>query len=310
MLAILCSGQGQQGPRTFAVTGEPSAASPLFRRAAALLGGDDPRELVRRAPDAALHHDRTGQILCALQALAAAASFADAWPRRRVVAGYSVGEMAAWSIAGPLAAEGVLDLVARRAELMDAASRPGDGLLFVRGLARAAIETLCARHAAAIAIVEPGDAWVVGGSGDALDALTPAARAAGAIHIVRLGVEVAAHTPRLAAAATAFRTCLEQVPNVGGVAPATRLLSGVDAAAVFDVRAGLGKLAAQVSRTVEWGRCLDACVEAGAVAFFELGPGRALAEMAARAHPQIPARSVEDFRTPAGVRAWLHRVAR
>ena len=34
-------------------------------------------------------------------------------------------------------------------------------------------------------------------------------------------------------------------------------------------------------------------VEAGAVAFLELGPGRALAEMAASAYPAIPARSIE-----------------
>jgi [acyl-carrier-protein] S-malonyltransferase len=47
-------------------------------------------------------------------------------------------------------------------------------------------------------------------------------------------------------------------------------------------------------------------VEAGASVFFELGPGRALNEMAAGAY--ISARSLEDFRTLQGARAWLARV--
>ncbi len=50
------------------------------------------------------------------------------------------------------------------------------------------------------------------------------------------------------------------------------------------------------------------CVEAGA-AFLELGPGRALAEMALLSHSDPARRSLDDFRTLDGVRAWLGRVA-
>ena len=42
----------------------------------------------------------SGQILCTLQALAAAAVLRDAMPGRIIVAGYSVGEVAAWGVAG------------------------------------------------------------------------------------------------------------------------------------------------------------------------------------------------------------------
>jgi [acyl-carrier-protein] S-malonyltransferase len=59
---------------------------------------------------------------------------------------------------------------------------------------------------------------------------------------------------------------------------------------------------------VQWAACLHACVEAGATAFLELGPGRALSEMAASAHPHATARSLEDFRTLRGVRDWLARL--
>jgi malonyl CoA-acyl carrier protein transacylase len=46
------------------------------------------------------------------------------------------------------------------------------------------------------------------------------------------------------------------------------------------------------AQTVQWATCLEACVEAGALAFLELGPGRALAEMAASAYPAIVSREV------------------
>jgi len=302
-LALLCSGQGHQGPETFALTAE---AAGLFAHAAALLDGRDPRELVRRAPAAELRRNRTAQLLCTLQALAAHASLAGAWPRRLVVAGYSVGELAAWSVAGLLAPATALDLVARRAEAMDAATVAGDGLVFVRGLGRGEVEALCRRHDAAIAIVEPGGAWVLGGSGPALERIESDARSAGA-HAVRIGGDVASHTPRLAAASTAFRRALAAAAVADEPAPGVRLLRGVDGATVVDVERGLDQLAAQVSHTVEWAACLDACVEAGAIAFLELGPGRALAGMAANAHG-LPARSLDDFKTLDGVRAWLDRV--
>jgi DNA-binding transcriptional LysR family regulator len=59
---------------------------------------------------------------------------------------------------------------------------------------------------------------------------------------------------------------------------------------------------------VHWAACLRGCVEAGASTFLELGPGRALSEMAKSAYPAIPARSLEDFRTLEGARAWLARL--
>ena len=78
-LAILCSGQGRQHPNMFALTGDVPEAASLFARATALLDGRDPREFVRTATSEVLHHNRTGQILCSLQALAAATAL-----RRRV----------------------------------------------------------------------------------------------------------------------------------------------------------------------------------------------------------------------------------
>ncbi|RDJ21875.1 acyltransferase domain-containing protein [Bosea caraganae] len=307
-LAILCSGQGRQHPGMFVLTGHAPAAAFLFAHAATLLGGRDPREIVRTETSEALHHNRISQILCTLQALAAATALRDALPDRLIVAGYSVGEVAAWGVAGLLDMTDALDLVAQRAEIMDAASPPGDGLLFVRGLSRDAIDGLCARHDAAVAIVNPGDAFVIGGNGVALGALSDEAKALNAARVVRVPVEVASHTKRLAAASPAFRDSLGKVAP-GHPRTGTRLLSGIDGAPVLDVASGLDKLAAQISQTVRWAACLQGCIEGGATAFLELGPGPALSEMAAGAYPGTPARSLDDFRTLQGASAWLARYA-
>jgi [acyl-carrier-protein] S-malonyltransferase len=303
-LAILCSGQGRQHPGMFALTGEVPETQGLFAHAARHLG-EDPRAMVRDASAATLRHNRTGQILCALQALAAATALRPALPGRIVVAGYSVGEVAAWGVAGLFDAEDTLDLVAQRAEAMDAASPPGDGLLFVRGLSRDTVEGLCARHDAAIAIINPGDAFVLGGNRVALDALGAEARGMHARRVVDVAVEVASHTKRLAQASTVYREILLRAPLHFPPRSGTRLLSGIDGAPVLDALTGLDKLAAQISQTVQWAACLEACVEAGATAFLELGPGPALSEMVASAYPGLPARSLDDFKSLEGVRAWL-----
>lgn len=307
-LAILCSGQGRQHPDMFALTGEAPQAADLFAHASALLGSDV-REFVRSEAGDVLHRNRKGQILCTVQALAAAAALADVMSGQLIVAGYSVGEVAAWGVGGVFDPLDTLDLAARRAEAMDSVTSPGDGLLFVRGLSRSEIDCLCARHGAGIAIINPGDAFVIGGGGAALEAIADDAKAMRAARVVELPVEVASHTRRLINASSAFRSDLRQVratfPSRGQI----RILSGIDGAPVLSLDSGLDKLASQISQTVQWASCLQGCIEAGATAFLELGPGHALSVMAASAWSDVPSRALDDFRSLQGVRTWLGHYA-
>jgi [acyl-carrier-protein] S-malonyltransferase len=226
-------------------------------------------------------------------------------PGRIIAAGYSVGEVAAWGVGGLLSAADTLDLVASRADVMDAATQPGDGLMFVRGLSREAIDRVCERHDAAVAIVNPADGFVLGGNRTALQALADEAKTMQATRIVDLPVEVASHTKRLAAASAAFRERLHSLSPAFPPPAGTRILSGVDGASISAIDTGLDKLAAQISHTVQWATCLQSCIEAGATAFLELGPGHALSAMVASAWPDIPSRSLEDFRSLQGARAGL-----
>jgi [acyl-carrier-protein] S-malonyltransferase len=286
-LALLCSGQGGQHRAMFTLTGAAPEAAHVFEAAADVLG-QDPRRFVQTADDAALFANRAGQILCCTQALAARAILT---VEPHLVAGYSVGELAAWGCAGAIDPPDLLRLAARRAELMDAVSPAGSGLAGVVGIARAPLEDLLA-DGVSIAIVNGPDSFVVGGAGTGFARCleTTAARA----RVVRLRVAVASHTPWLADAASAF---LDALRGTVVRKPTARLICGVDGGIVRQVEPGLGRLAAGIANTIDWSACLTSCREAGADRFLELGPGTALARMAG-------GRAVEEFRTATGLNAW------
>jgi [acyl-carrier-protein] S-malonyltransferase len=282
-----------------------SEAEPIFAAAASVLG-QDARLFVRKAAPADLFSDFSGQILCCTQALAAWAALGTVRPARAVIAGYSVGELAAWGCAGALDGPGTLRLAQRRAVLMDAAAPSDGGLVAVVGLRRATLEPILAWHAVSIAIVDGVDSFVVGGPRAGLEAACQEAGACGARRTVSLPVAVPSHTPLLSKATEQFRAVLREasprLPRAG-----YRLLSGIDGDTIHDVETGIDKLARQISTTIDWAACLESCRSAGAKAALELGPGTALTHMAAARFPDGRARAVEEFRTLAGLRTWLQR---
>jgi [acyl-carrier-protein] S-malonyltransferase len=306
-IAILCSGQGYQAADMFNLLADAPEAGPVFEHARLVLGGEDPREFVRRATDDALHADEVGQILCCTQAVAAWAVLSAKVPRPVVVAGYSVGELAAWGVAGLLDYEGVLDLAVERAEAMDAATIQPSGLVAIHGLRRAALDPICRAHGAYIAIVNGEDQMLVGGTRRALEAVAHDAQAAGAMRTTRLPVAVASHTPLLAGASDRFRQALKKAHLSAAVPPSVRLLSGIDGAAVFDVHAGADKLARQIQQTVDWAACMESCRAAGVTKVVELGPGNALARFMREFMPESDAHSLSEFHSLLGVKHWMQR---
>ena len=280
-------------------------AEPVFAAAAEVLG-QDPRQFVREAAPADLFSDRSGQILCCTQALAARVALGAAWPARAVIAGYSIGELAAWGCAGAVDGPNTLRLAQHRAAAMDAAAPKDSGLAVIVGLLRPTLEPILARHAAFFAIVNEDDNFTVGGSRAALLAVCQEAGARGAKRAFVLPVAVPSHTPLLREATEQFRAVLnEAFPRLPGAG--YRLLSGIDGGTVGDIETGIDKLARQISNTIDWSACLESCRSAGAVAALELGPGATLSHMASALLPDGRARSVEEFRSLTGLRTWLQR---
>lgn len=303
MLALLCGGQGRVSAEMFDLAAEQPEAAAVFAAAQNLLGSD-PRMLVKEAAADILFANRASQILSVTATLANHACIATALPSRLAVTGYSVGEMAAWSIAGIWSPQVTLPLTALRAQLMDCADGGNGQLGYVRGLDRAAVQVLATSHHCTIAIVNPGNLHVVGGARDDVEALCQAAEAAGAQRAALLDVRIASHTPRLASTVAELRAALTQAGAAKPKAGCT-LLSGGDGSRIFAADKAIDRLAAQIAEPIDWAATLEALVELGIDQVLDLGPGHALADMMRGTYPEIRSYSADAFRSVAGLRDWL-----
>lgn len=299
-LALLFPGQGAQHPHMLPwLDARPEAQAPLNAMAAQL--GVDWRDRLA-APDwlrtnAVAQPLLTGVNLAAWQVLAAQL------PRPVAVAGYSVGELAAFAAAGVFDAATAVELASARARFMDGcASGPPTGLLALQG--PGALAAAQASSGIAIAIRITPDRVIVGGTVERLDDGVATWSAAG-LSCSRLPIGVASHTPAMAPAAAAFAERLTQTNLRAADVPVVCNLTG---AATRRADALASALAGQIAHTVPWDDCMNSVAERGVRCVLEIGPGSALAAMWREQHPDIPARSVEEFQGPEGAVAWVRRM--
>jgi [acyl-carrier-protein] S-malonyltransferase len=302
-LVVLCPGQGAQHAGMFDLArGDPDASR--------LLDGWFADPILATPLEAALagarrFANRVAQPSIVAATLATWVALRDPALPPMLVAGYSIGELAAYGVAGALDPLDAIKLALGRARLMDAClvGAPRQGMVALSGIGRASADSLLARFGFHAAIVTGEDALVAGGPGECCDALADAAVAAGGRATV-LPVEVASHTPLLQGAVAPFSALLRAQR---WAAPAFPVLSGISAEPVQDVGRAIVDLSRQIAEPIRWKDCMDACAEAGATVALELGPGAALSRMLQARHPGIACRAVSEFRSLGGVRAWLER---
>jgi malonyl CoA-acyl carrier protein transacylase len=303
MLALLCGGQGSLSPGMFDLVADHPAAEPIFVAARAVLG-QDPREMILAGGVEELSSNHTSQILTVTTALATHACVADLLEEPIAVAGYSVGEIAAWSIAGIWTAAEALRLTDIRARLMESVAGPKGRLGYVRGLDQNKLRRLAEKHRCEIAIINPGLLFVVGGTERDVTDVCREATAEGAAHTGLLSVKIASHIAQLERACEPFQNALDS-SKLSLIAGSRILLAGGDGERIFSAVKGTAKLARQIARPIDWSATLDALAELGAVRVLDLGPGHALAEMMHGFIPSIRCYSADRFRTLDGLRNWL-----
>ncbi len=302
-VALLFPGQGTQHDGMLPwLESSPPALAMLLRLAAEL--GDDWR--ARLGDDAWAQANRVAQQLVTGASVAAWATLAPGLPRVVAVAGYSVGELAACVAAGMLDEHAGFTLATRRAAAMDDCAAAHDGgLLALSGVTADDVADACARWRLEIAIRIGPDRCVVGGTPAHLDAASHDLQARGA-KATPLGVRVASHT-------SAMRDAVPLLADVLGSlewhAPRVPWVAGSRGAVVRDLAQVRRSLAEQVAVTVRWDDCMDTVVERRPDCVLEVGPGTTLARLWRDRHPRTPARSCEDFASPAEVWRWVERAA-
>lgn len=207
-----------------------------------------------------------------------------------VVAGHSVGEIAAYAIAGVISADDAIKLAATRgAEMAKACAVEPTGMAAVLGgeeadvLARLeALDLVPANRNAAGQIVAAGAIA-------ALDKLVedPPEKA----RVRKLATAGAFHTHYMASALDGYAAAAEGVTSAE---PNTTLLSNADGQPVDSAADAMSKLVAQMTRPVRWDLCTETMRRLDVTAIVEFPPAGTLAGIAKRELRGVPTHAVKS----------------
>ncbi len=209
-----------------------------------------------------------------------------------VIAGHSVGEIAAYAMAGVISEDDAIKLAAvRGAEMAKACAAESTGMSAVLGgdenevLARLeALDLIPANRNAAGQIVAAGAVA-------ALEKLAedPPANA----RVRQLATAGAFHTHYMASAQDGYAAAAAEVATHD---PATTLLSNFDGRPLTSAADAIEKLVAQLTRPVRWDLCNDTIRALNITAIIEFPPAGALTGIAKRELRGVPTHAVK---TPA-----------
>ena len=174
--AFLFGGQGTEVPRMgLALAAERPEAAAWLQYAGELAGVDAEHVLTTGGP--AFSRTSVIQPLLTAVALGVASALAARGIAPAFVAGHSLGELAAWSVAGAFDARTSIAIAARRGAAMEreAAQHPG-GMIAVVGQSEEAVRELVRIGSAAGSVViaahNAAQEWTLSGDRGALDAIT------------------------------------------------------------------------------------------------------------------------------------------
>jgi acyl transferase domain-containing protein len=208
-----------------------------------------------------------------------------------VVAGHSLGEVAALVAAGVLSAEDGLRLVATRGRLMqESGERAGDGSMLAllgTGAAERA-EQVAEPHGLTVANDNAPNQVVLSGSREAFVAATQTAKGLG-LRAVPLPVTGAFHSPYMAEAVGEFEAALAAIDFQE---PSITAVSSITTAPFDDVAA---RLADALTRPVRWRETLLALHADGATRFVETGPGKVLTGLVRRTVTDVEAITADQL---------------
>ncbi len=278
MIALLAPGQGSQTPGMLAEWLELPGAADRINTWSDISGLDLAR-LGTTATAEEITDTAVTQPLVVATTLLAYAEFAKrGLPASTVVAGHSVGEIAAYAIAGVISPDQAVTLASvRGAEMAKACAAEATGMAAVLGgdeaevLSRLeALELIPANRNAAGQIVAAGAVA-------ALEKLAedPPAKA----RVRQLATAGAFHTHFMAAALAGYT---EAAAAVTPADPTTTLLSNYDGQPVASGADAMEKLVAQMTRPVRWDLCTETMRKLDTTAIVEFPPAGTLTGIAKR----------------------------
>lgn len=205
--------------------------------------------------------------------------------RPRMMAGHSLGELSALTVAGALSFEDGLKLVYARAMAMQKCceAQPG-AMAAIIALPDEVVEQVCREVSTDNCVVIPANyncpgQLVISGHVEAVNAACEKLKAAGAKRALVLPVSGAFHSPLMQAAKDELAAAIERTEFSEPVCP---VYQNVDALPHTDPAEIKANLMAQLTGSVRWTKSVQNMIADGATEFTECGPGKALQGMIAK----------------------------
>ena len=203
--------------------------------------------------------------------------------RPSMVSGHSFGQFTAAAAADSITFSDALKLVRERGRIMTkwSQSKPG-GMASIIGPSDDDVRDLCARvspdgEVGVAAINAPGQT-VISGRIAALARAIDAIRERGA-RVVQLPISVPGHFPKMTEAREELRRFIDNIEFGDPRSPVVSSLTGRILTTAEEVRQ---ELSDQMTGAINWMRAFLEMRRAGAVAFFEVGPGNVLSNLSKR----------------------------
>jgi putative [acyl-carrier-protein] S-malonyltransferase len=195
-----------------------------------------------------------------------------------LVAGHSVGELAAAAMAGVVSAESAMVLVRERGRGMaEASAVTPTSMTAVIGGDRE--EVLAAIEAAGLTPANNNGSGQIVAAGTKEQLAALADNAPRRARLIPLSVAGAFHTHHMAPAVARLEALTAAVPTED---PRTGLLSNADGALVTSGREYLERLVRQVANPVRWDLCMETMSRLGVTGILELAPAGTLTGIAKR----------------------------
>ena len=275
-----------QGAQQVGMAGDVAAAAAVVDQRfeeASDAAGFDLAKVVREGPAEELNRTEITQPALVMVGVA----LFDAWRAQGgavpvLVAGHSLGEYAALTVAGALDFAAAVRLVHERGKLMQEAVPLGEGAMAaILGLDDDQVAACCdgVDGVAAPANYNSPGQVVIAGAADAVQAAADACREAGARRTVMLDVSVPSHCELMAPAGEALGALLDGVELRD---PRIPVVQNFTAAAATDAATVKANLLRQLVSPVRWSDSVQTMAAAGVGTFIECGPGNVLAGLARR----------------------------
>ncbi|MFM2384277.1 MAG: hypothetical protein RL166_151 [Actinomycetota bacterium] len=283
MLVIVCPGQGSQTPGFF----NPWLEIPTFRETieiAQAAAGIDLLTYGTISDADTIKDTAVAQPLIVSASLASyAALTAAGLTNISGVAGHSVGEVAAASIAGVFDNATAMEFVTKRGtEMAKAAALTKSSMAAILGGDRDEVVAYLEARGLSAANYNGSGQIVAAGDADGIALL--ATEPLAGTRVIPLQVAGAFHTKFMEPAVAELANYAAGISTTDA---SKKLWTNKDGSIVSDGSTYLNLLVNQVSNPVRWDLCMDAMVAAGVTALIEVSPAGTLAGLAKRGMPGI-----------------------